>query len=348
MNAGRLRRVANPPNPWERTRVEWLGPAPELAVEVSEEHPRSMLSRNDSPDIPFRYSVNAYRGCQHACAYCYARPTHERLGFGAGTDFDTRIVVKRDAPEVLRAEFAKRSWRREVVAISGNTDPYQPLEASYELTRGLLQACLDFRTPVAVITKAALVRRDLDLLTRLAEGPGAVVHVSIPFRDPDLARALEPGAPTPAKRFETMAALSEAGVPTGLSLSPLIPGLDEGAIPELVERAAAAGAGDVFATLLRLPGSVEAVFFERLTAALPGRAKAVRSALEELRAGQLQESRFGNRMAGLGPRWQALEDLLKISARRHGLGLGEASRPRLPDAPPPPTQIQAGLFDDLS
>ena len=168
------RPVSNPPNPWERTSVEWLGPPPEARPEVYEEEARTILSRNDSPDIPFRFSLNPYRGCHHGCAYCYARPTHQYLGFGAGTDFDRKIVVKVNAPELLREELARSSRRHEPIAFSGNTDCYQPLEASYELTRRCLAVCLEFRTPVVVVTKAALVRRDVELLAKLARVPRSV------------------------------------------------------------------------------------------------------------------------------------------------------------------------------
>ncbi|MEO0651656.1 MAG: radical SAM protein, partial [Planctomycetota bacterium] len=166
------RSVANPPNPWAGRHVEWLGPPPAVGAVVYEEQAKSLLSRNESPDVPFRWGVNAYRGCAHACAYCYARPSHEYLDFGAGTDFDSRIVVKTNAPEVLSLELARTSWKREVVCLSGNTDPYQPLEASYGLSRRLLEVFLARRTTVVVITKGALIRRDVDLLARLADQVG--------------------------------------------------------------------------------------------------------------------------------------------------------------------------------
>ena len=222
--------------------VEWLGAPPEARVEVLEESARSIITRNDSPDVPFSFGVNAYRGCQHACAYCYARPGHQHLGFGAGTDFDTKIVVKTNAEELLRAELARGrtgpAGRRDWIAMSGVTDPYQPLEASFALTRRLLEACLEFRQPVGLITKSALVRRDAELLGRLARAAGARVFLSIPFASEEDARALEPWAPSPRLRFEALAALREQGVPTGVSLSPMIPGLNDHAIPEILQRAA--------------------------------------------------------------------------------------------------------------
>ncbi|MEZ6013841.1 MAG: radical SAM protein [Planctomycetota bacterium] len=317
------RPVSNPPNPWTRAsggyEVDWLGEPPPAAVQVYEEDARDVLAQNDSPDVPFRFSVNPYRGCQHACAYCYARPGHQHLGFGAGTDFDTRIVVKRNAPERLRVAFARRSWRRAWVAFSGVTDAYQPLEASYELTRGCLEACLDFSTPVGVITKSALVRRDAALLGRIAERAGARVFLSIPFADAAMARAIEPWAPTPAMRFEALRVLSEAGVPTGVSVAPLVPGLNDSQVPEILDRARAAGASRAFTILLRLPAEVRPVFIERLTAAYPDRAKKVLAALEEARSGQAAPSAFGDRMRGSGPRWQLARDLFDLNCKRFGL-----------------------------
>ncbi|TDJ70084.1 MAG: radical SAM protein, partial [Planctomycetota bacterium] len=177
------RLVSNPPNPWATRHVEWLEAPPPVQVEVYEECAKSILARNDSPDVPFRFSLNPYRGCQHACAYCYARPTHQYLGFGAGTDFDSKIVVKTNAAELLRRALAKRSWRREWIAFSGVTDCYQPLEASYGITRACLEVCREFRNPVGIITKSALVRRDVDVLLALDRVADVQVILSIPFAD---------------------------------------------------------------------------------------------------------------------------------------------------------------------
>src|SRR5438477_5950379 len=184
--------IANPPNPGASTAVEYLEGAPEVKLELYEDHTRSIVASNDSPDVGFTYSVNPYRGCFHACAYCYARPGHEYLSFGAGTDFDRKIMVKVRAPELLRAAFAKKSWRREAVVFSGVTDCYQPLEASYRLTRGCLEVCAETANPGGLITKAPLIERDLDVLQALARVASARVIVSIPFWDPEKARAIEP------------------------------------------------------------------------------------------------------------------------------------------------------------
>jgi DNA repair photolyase len=336
------RTVSNPPNPWERWTLERF--EPELArLTVLEQEARSALSRNESPDIPFRWSLNPYRGCQHACAYCYARPSHELLGFGAGTDFDRTIVVKTNLPELLARELARRSWRREPIAFSGVTDPYQPLEARYGLTRRCLELCLERATPVLVVTKGLLVRRDAELLARIQERAGARVFVSIPWTDPGLCRALEPGAPTPADRFETLRLLSAAGVPTGLALAPLVPRLNEAAVPELLARAREAGARQAFLVLLRLPAEVLPVFRVRLQEALPLRAASVLRALGEMRAGRLQESRFGARMRGSGPRFELVQALFRAQCRRLGLACsGEEELATLSALRAP---AQGSLFD---
>ena len=317
------RRVSNPPNPWASTHVEWLDEPPLAELEVYEEEARAVLSENDSPDVGFRFGVNPYRGCAHACAYCYARPSHQYLGFGAGTDFERRIVVKTNAPEMLSRELGKSSWQRETVVFSGNTDCYQPLEASYSLTRRCLEVCLARHTPVGVITKGTLVRRDIDVLAKLARGPGARVHVSVPFLEEDVGRKLEPGASSPSKRFETLKLLHQAGIPTGISISPLIPGLNESDVPRLLERAAECGAKSAFMTLLRLPAEVLPVFRERLHEAFPERAKKIESALRDMRGGELNQNAFGQRMSGHGPRWDAIVRLFDIHCRRNGINQTE-------------------------
>jgi DNA repair photolyase len=244
------RPVSNPPNPWDSLHAEWLGEPPAAELQVFEEEARSIIAENDSPDVGFRFSVNPYRGCFHACAYCYARPTHQYLGWGAGTDFDRKIVAKTNAPELLRRELARRSWRGDTLVFSGVTDCYQPLEAVYGLTRRCLETCLEFRNPVGVVTKGALVRRDADLLGALAREADATVYVSIPFADAETARAVEPNVAAPDQRLEAIAALSAAGVPTGVAVAPVIPGLTDSDIPRILARARAAGATKAFLTLL--------------------------------------------------------------------------------------------------
>ena len=338
------RPVDNPPTPWTRSaggyEVEWLGEPPSAEVEVFEEEVKSALVRNESPDVPFTWGVNPYRGCQHACASCYARHGRQNQGLGAGTDFDTKIVVKRNVEERLRHELARKKTRGDWIAFSGVTDPYQPLEASYGLTRGCLQACAEFRNPVGVITKRALVRRDVDVLARIVKTAGARVFISIPFADAGTARSVEPWAPTPAMRFEALRVLSDAGIPTGISISPLIPGLNDSDVPELLERAAEAGATHAFTILLRLPAEVRPVFESRIRDRFPLRADRILSAFEEIRGEQTSRSRFGDRMRGAGPRWDAIRGLFDLTCRRLGISTSREDEvePLTPDAGTAPKQ----------
>ena len=311
-----------------------------MALEVFEEDVQSIVAANDSPDVGFDHSVNPYRGCQHGCAYCSARPTHQYLGFGAGTDFDSKIVVKRNAPALLRKFLARPKWDRQLLAFSGVTDCYQPLEAAYELTKECLRVCDEFRHPVAVITKGALVRRDAALLARMSARGGAYVHVSIPFAHDGDARRVEPFASSPATRFQTLRALADAGVPGGVAIAPVIPGLNDAQIPEILERARDAGASSAFLVLLRLPAEVLPVFEERLRAAYPQRADKVLHALREMRGGALNRSAFGARRQGEGPRWNAVSQLFHVHCRR--LGLDDGRRIGTPRVTPP---RQRGLFD---
>src|SRR6266566_6628310 len=221
------RPISNPPNPWLSTEVEYLDEIPPARLEVYEDHTREILSHNDSPDVGFSWSVNPYRGCFHACAYCYARPSHEYLGFGAGTDFESKLVVKRNAAALLREVFLKPSWTGELVVFSGVTDCYQPVEASLGLTRACLEVCAEFHNPVAIITKAALILRDLNLLRQLHQEAAIRVFLSIPFADDPTARKVEPQAPSITKRLATLKTIAEAGIFTGVSIAPVIPGLND-------------------------------------------------------------------------------------------------------------------------
>lgn len=322
------RPVRNPPNPWSTTHVEWLGEPPPARLEVYEEHARSVLTENDSPDVPFRWSVNPYRGCIHACAYCYARPTHQYLGFGAGTDFDRKIVVKVNAPEVLRREMLRPAWQGETVTFSGNTDCYQPLEASYQLTRRCLEVCREFSNPVVVITKGMLVRRDIPILAEIARRADVTVYISIPFADDAVGRQVEPYASSISQRFETIRALSEAGIAVGVAVAPVIPGLNENAIPEILRRARQAGARTAFLSLLRLPREVLPVFEERMEEAFPTRVRRIQNGLKDVRQGKLNDSTFGRRMVGQGPRWEAIRRLFELQCQRLGLNTTEEHTPR--------------------
>ena len=342
------RRVSNPPNPWDSVHAEWLGEPPEAELEVFEEQSKSIIAENDSPDVGFRCSVNPYRGCFHACAYCYARPTHQYLGWGAGTDFDRKIVVKTNAPELLRKELMRKSWTGETLVFSGVTDCYQPLEAVYGLTRRCLEVCAEFRNPVGIVTKGALVRRDADVLARLAREADAMVYVSIPFADDATARLMEPHASPASQRFETLARLSEAGIRTGVALAPVIPGLNDSDIASILARAREAGAASAFMTLLRLPAEVLPVFEERLAEAFPDRAARVWSNLRQTRGGKSNESRFGARMDGVGPRWAAIESLFEFECRRLGFNREKGEAGARTGTFRRPGPAQRGLFDAAS
>ncbi|HYO62971.1 MAG TPA: PA0069 family radical SAM protein [Pyrinomonadaceae bacterium] len=315
-----MRYVENPPNPWLGSSVEWVGEPPAAKVEVFEEtETRSIITNNKSPDVDFDYSVNCYRGCTHACSYCFSRPTHEYLGFGAGTDFETKIVAKVRAPELLRAEFMRPGWRGDTLVFSFTSDPYLPLETHYKLTRRCLEVCLEFRNPVGVVTKSALVRRDADVLAALAREARASVFFTVPFADYETARALEPFAPSPDSRFKAMAELAEAGIPVGLGIAPVIPGLNDPHIPQLLKRAREAGARRAFMTLLRLPGNVAPYFEQRLRERLPTKAERVMSRIREARGGRLNSSVFGERMRGRGEYWGMVEKNFRLQCARLGL-----------------------------
>ncbi len=345
------RAVSNPPNPWASTEVEYLDEIPPSRLEVLEDHSREVLARNDSPDIPFTWSLNPYRGCMHACAYCYARPSHQYLDMGAGTDFETRIVVKPQAPELLRQAFERPSWKGETVTFSGVTDCYQPLEASLRLTRRCLEVCAEYRNPVALITKAPLIERDLDVLQQLAREARLDVCVSVPFHNEEVARAMEPYVATPKRRLRTIETLAKAGVSVTVSLAPIIPGLNDEDMPRVLEAARAAGASRAFYTLLRLPGPVKDVFEERLRAKLPLRAERVLHRIRETRGGELSDPRFRHRMRGEGLYAQTLKRLFTAAARKAGfpdlsgdMELEEGPTPfRRPERRPPPSP-QLSLF----
>lgn len=293
--------VQNPPNPWARTDVAYEpGETPDAGLQVFFDQSKSILSKNDSPDIHFRYSANPYRGCSHACAYCYARPSHEYLSLGAGTDFDRKIMVKKAAPELLAHAFRKPSWKRDVVVFSGVTDCYQPIEAEYRLTRACLEVCAEHRTPAGIITKSALVERDLDVLLQLRERAQVHVTISIPFWNDEVSRAIEPYTPTPARRIRVIRKLADAGISVGVNVAPIIPGLNDADIPNILAAAREAGASHAGYVLLRLPGSVKAVFEERIRTVLPLRSEKILRRIRETRGGELYQARFGERQVGTG------------------------------------------------
>ncbi|MFT6399093.1 MAG: DNA repair photolyase, partial [Bradymonadia bacterium] len=279
----------------------------------------SVLSENKSPDLGFRWSLNPYRGCAHACAYCYARPTHQYWDFGAGTDFERKLIAKHNAADLLRARFERPSWRGETIVFSGNTDCYQPLESELKLTQACLEVCAEYRNPVGIITKSALIQRDISLLAELSKHAHLRVNVSIPFADRALARAIEPGAPTPKMRFATIRALSDAGIEVGVAVAPIIPGLNDDQIVEILERAADAGAKMAFHVPVRLSKEVEMVFESRIKEALPLRASRVLNAIRRMNGGAMQRSGFGERFTGEGPEWLAVASLYRLTLKRLGL-----------------------------
>lgn len=317
-----MRPVHNPPNPWHSTHMEWLDTPPPAELRVYEEDARSILSSNASADLGFSWSVNPYRGCFHGCAYCYARPSHQHLDLGAGTDFESKIIVKRNAGALLTAAFEKPSWKGELVLFSGMTDCYQPLELSRGITRELLSICAAFRNPVGIITRSAIIQRDIDLLQDLHQHASVQVFISMPFLDRRMCRHIEPGAPSPSKRLETIQALAEAGIPVGVAVAPIIPGFNDDQIVAILEAAAAAGATRAFRSLMRLPEPVDAIFMERLQDTYPDRVDKVQRALKEMRGGRLTDNRVNARFNGRGPRWDVLATLFDQSCRRLGLASG--------------------------
>jgi DNA repair photolyase len=283
------------------------------------DHSRSALSHNDSPDVGFSTSLNPYRGCEHGCSYCYARPGHEYLGLSAGLDFETRIFVKEDAPELLRAALGARRWTPQVIALSGVTDPYQPIERKLEITRRCLEVLVRYRNPVGVITKSRLVARDADLLGELARHGAAQVHLSITSLDPELARRLAPRAAQPTARLAAIETLTRAGVPVGVMVAPVIPGLNDHEIPAILRAAHDAGARSAGYVLLRLPHGVKDLFGEWLDTHRPEAKNRILAQIRETRGGRLNDPRFGSRMRGDGPRAAQIAQLFALSARRVGL-----------------------------
>jgi DNA repair photolyase len=346
----------NPPNRFESTHHqieletvenddEYLASLKRPPTEYLSDSSRSVIAQNDSPDVGFDVSINPYRGCEHGCIYCYARPTHEYLGFSAGLDFETKILVKHDAPELLRKALGSPRWQPRVLGLSGVTDPYQPLERRLELTRRCLAVLAEFRQPLSVITKNRLVTRDLDLLRELAAHAAVGVFVSITSLDDNLIGCLEPRTTRPAGRLEAVAALASAGIPTGVMVSPVIPGLTEHEMPAILQASAQAGAQFAGYTLLRLPMAVAGLFEDWLEHHYPERKTKILGRIRATRGGQLNDSRFGVRMRGEGEAAGLIGRLFKINCRR--LGLNQRPWPVSPAAfrRPPPTEGQLTLFD---
>ncbi len=314
----------NPPNRFERLHVE---PDPECPPE-ERPHPQtqfyfdaseSLLTRNDSPDLPFTVGLNPYRGCEHGCAYCFARPTHEYLGFSSGLEFETRIMVKMRAPALLRDELSARRWKAEPISMSGITDCYQPCERQFRLTRACLEVCAEFRQPISIITKNALVTRDLDVLRDLARFSATAVYISVTTLDTELAGKLEPRASRPAARLRAIRELSAAGIPVGVMVAPIIPGLTDHEMPAILQAAADAGAKFGSYVVLRLPHAVKDIFSQWLDDHAATKKARVIDRVRDLRGGKLYQSEWGSRLKGEGIFADQLRELFHVTARRAGL-----------------------------
>ena len=310
---------------------------PPLRTHVTLDSSRTVIARNRSPDVPFDRSINPYRGCEHGCVYCFARPSHAWLGLSPGLDFETRLFAKPDAPRLLEVELAKPSYRPEVIALGTNTDPYQPIERRMEIMRGILEVLWRARHPVGIVTKSNLILRDLDILTPMAAAGLARVMISLTTLKSDLARIMEPRAPRPGLRRAAIRGLAEAGVPVGVLTAPLIPALNDEEMEALLEAAAGAGAGSAGYVLLRLPLEIKALFEEWLEAHFPDRKARVLKLVRETRGGKLYETQWYTRQRGRGPYAELLERRFALACTRLGLNRGAWSldttqfrRPKLP------------------
>jgi len=329
METGRLpaaRRGAaeNPPNRFEQIHLErdsdWNPDEDSLPrTQFFKDHSRTVIAHNDSPDISFDASLNPYRGCEHGCSYCYARPTHEFLGFSAGLDFESKIMVKEDAPVLLRAELMSPKWRPQVVFLSGVTDCYQPVERKLKLTRRCLEVLVEFRNPVFIVTKNRLVTRDIDLLAELARHRAAAVWLSITTLDASLRAIMEPRTSPPAARLAAIGELAQAGIPVGANVAPVIPGLTDHELPAILKAAADAGATAAGFAVVRLPYAVAPLFAKWLETHFPDRKEKVLNQLRSLRGGKLNDSRWGTRLSGEGVGAERLDRLFEVARRKAGI-----------------------------
>jgi DNA repair photolyase len=317
---------------------------PPLRTEVQEERPKKIITTNDSPDISFDRSINPYRGCEHGCAYCFARPTHAYMGLSPGLDFETKLFAKPTAAKLLRRELAKPGYTPRTMAIGTNTDPYQPIERRYRIMREVLEVLDETSHPVGIVTKSALVVRDIDILARMAKRNLVKVALSVTTLDRRLARAMEPRAATPQRRVEALRLLSDAGVPTTIMVAPVIPALNEPEIERILETGAAAGVKEAGYVLLRLPLEVKDIFIEFLNREYPDRAKHVISVIKTMRGGKEYDSKWGERQTGTGPYAWQIGRRFEIAARRLGLNLERRKLRTDLFAPPKPETNQLSLF----
>lgn len=318
---------SNPKNRFESASYELLteenDPDRKIVTKYFRDSSRSALVKNESPDIGFTYDLNPYRGCEHGCIYCYARPSHEYLGFSAGLDFESKIMVKPEIHTLLEQEFKKKSWKPSTVSLSGNTDCYQPIERKLQLTRKCLEVLLKYRNPVGVITKNALVTRDIDLLTELARLQLTSVTISITTLDRDLHRVMEPRTSAPEQRLKTVETLAKAGIPVGVSLAPVIPGLNDSEMPAILKRASENGATFAFYTMVRLPYGVAEMFTDWLRREYPDRAEKVINRIKDIREGKMNSSVFGERMTGTGEIADSIARLFELTCAKYGINARE-------------------------
>ncbi len=316
----------NPPNRFERTHLEPL----DIDLEYEENQPqiktqffldssKSILAKNDSPDLQFDYSINPYRGCEHGCIYCYARPSHEYLGFSSGLDFESKIMVKMNAAKLLEEALQKKSWEPQMVAFSGNTDCYQPVERKLQLTRKCLEVFLKYRNPVGLITKNALVLRDLDIFQEMAKYGIIHVMISITSLHPELISVMEPRTSTPVKRLKAIEELAKRSIPVGVNAAPIIPGLTDEELPAILKAAAEHGATSAGYILVRLPYAVKQLFFDWVERHFPDRAGKILTRIQDTRDGNLSDSRFGTRMSGEGEIADVIKSLFKLHAEKYKL-----------------------------
>ena len=300
---------------------EWCDPEspPHIRTQLFHDDTQTIIARNQSPDVGFETSVNPYRGCEHGCAYCYARPTHEYLGFSAGIDFESKILVKLNAASLLAAELNRPSWRPQTVTMSGVTDCYQPIERKLKITRACLQVLADFRNPTFIVTKNHLVTRDCDLLATLAAHGAAGVTISITTLDASLAQKLEPRASNPRSRLAAIRELANANIPVGVNVAPIIPGLNDYEVPAILTAAAEAGARFAYYTIVRLPLAVSTIFINWLETHFPDRKNTILRRIQSMRGGKLNESEFGRRMRGEGILAEQIRKIFEVGCRRAGL-----------------------------
>ena len=298
---------------------------PPFRTTVTEEHAKSIISHNESPDLPFSQSINAYRGCEHGCIYCYARPSHAYVNLSPGLDFESKLFAKPDAAKLLRAELAKPSYQCSPIALGSNTDPYQPIEREWKITRQILEVLAEYKHPVSIVTKSALVERDLDLLTQLSRDHLVRVFVSVTTLDAELARKMEPRAASPRRRLQAVKALNDAGVPCGVMVAPVIPFLTDAELEHILQAAQEHGALSAGYVLLRLPYEVKDLFKDWLTVHYPLKAEHVMSRLREMRGGRENDPEFGSRFRGQGLFADLLKQRFRKACERLGLNLENRS-----------------------